>query len=70
MTVKELAEAYGLSTQQIFQNGYDRYGLLYSIGGPQVTHARYEEFGYVPIYVARIVRDMERMLTEQRRKIN
>lgn len=63
MTVKELSDALGISTEQFFKNAYERYGLLYSIGGPKETHARYMRFGFIPIYVARYAKDKERFLT-------
>lgn len=67
MTVKEVADAFGLTTKQFFRNAYDRYGLLYSIGSPEVTHARYERYGVIPIYVARYQKDMERLLLQHHR---
>lgn len=67
MTVKETAQQFGLSTEQFFQNAYERYGLLYSIGGPKETHARYERYGVIPIYVARYQKDMERLLLQHHR---
>lgn len=63
MTVKEIADALGITTEQFFQNAYERYGLLYSIGGPKETHARYVRFGCIPIYVARYAREREKALS-------
>lgn len=65
MTVKEIATAFGLTTKQFFKNAYQRYGMLYSVGGPDETHARYERFGMIPIYVARYRKDMERLLNQR-----
>lgn len=70
MTIKELADAFGMTTEQIFKNAHDRFGLLYSIGGPQITHARYQQFGYIPIYVARYAKEMERLLVEHHKTLN
>lgn len=70
MTVKEVADAFGISTEKLFQDGYDRYGLLYSIGPPQVTHARYLKVGAVPIYAVRHAKDLEKLLTQHHEKLN
>ena len=70
MTLKEVADAFGLSTEQFFENGYARYGILYSIGGPKETHARYLRFGVIPIYAARYKNDMERLLAQHHQKLN
>jgi len=67
MTIKEVADAFGLTTRQFFQNAYDRYGILYSIGGPEETHQRYERTGVIPIYAARYRNDMEKMLLQHHR---
>lgn len=64
MTAKELAHVLGISTEHVFQDAYERFGRLYSIGGPAETHARYLRLGYIPIYVARYVSQMERAMAE------
>lgn len=61
-TVKDLCDALGITTLKFFQQAYGRYGLLYSIGGPEVTHARYLKEGVIPIYVQRYKKDVERLL--------
>lgn len=61
MTVKELAVAYGMTTQVIFANAYARYGLLYGLGGPKETHARYLQAGVIPAYVARYCKDLQKL---------
>lgn len=67
MTVKELCEALGVSTQSFFQNAYERYGRLYSIGNATETHARYLQAGVIPIFVARYKNDMEKVLLNHHR---
>lgn len=62
MTAKELAERLGISTERLFQRAYERYGRLYSIGGPTETHKRYLQAGIIPIYVARFIRETENAL--------
>lgn len=69
MTVKETCEVFGLSTEQFFQQAYDRHGLMYSIGGPKETHERYLKTGIIPIYVVRYQREMERLLTKHHQTI-
>lgn len=61
MTAKEHADRLGISTLELFKIAYARHGLVYSIGGPQETHPRYLQAGVIPIYVARYVREMERL---------
>ena len=61
-TVKELADVQGVTTLKFFKQAYAKYGLLYSIGGPEVSHARYMQAGVIPIYVVRYKKDVERLL--------
>ena len=70
MTIKQLAEAFGLSTEQFFVNGYQRFGMLYSIGGPKETHDRYLKHGCIPIYVARYAKEMQKLLDKHHATIN
>lgn len=60
-TAKEHADRLGISTLELFKISYARHGLVYGIGGPQETHARYEQAGVIPAYVARHIRDLERL---------
>ncbi len=60
-TVKEHADRLGIPTEEIFRIAYARHGLVYGIGGPAETHARYLQAGVIPAYVARHIRDMERL---------
>lgn len=62
VSVKEICNALGITSEQLFKCAFDRFGLLYSIGGPEETHARYKRFGVIPIYVARYIRERERAL--------
>lgn len=56
MTVQEACERLGITSEQLFEQAYKRYGLLYSIGGPKETHAQWKRFGVIPIYVARFIK--------------
>ena len=69
MTVKEICDTLGLSTQEFFQNAYQRHGLKYSIGPPEVTHPRYEKTGFVPHYVAMYRREMENLILRHHRSV-
>ena len=62
MTAKEHADALGITTLELFKIAYGRHGLIYSIGGPEETHRRYLQAGVIPIYVARHIREMERLV--------
>lgn len=70
MTLKEVADAFGISTEKVFHDGYKRYGMLYSIGGPRETHQRYLRYGVIPIYAARHKKDLERLLEQHHRTLN
>jgi len=60
-TAKEHADRLGISTLELFKIGYARHGLIFGIGPPEETHKRYLQAGVIPAYVARHIREMERL---------
>lgn len=60
MNVLEAASHLGITPQQLFQNAYQRYGLMYGLGPPDITFPRWEKYRYVPAYVFRYCKDAAR----------
>lgn len=60
MKVQEAAKHAGVSGLQLFKDAYARYGLIYSIGGPDVSYRSWELHGAVPAYVTRYIKDVAR----------
>ena len=60
MDVKQACEHAGVSSEQLFQDAYARYGLIYSIGNAETTHKSWKLHGAVPPFVVRFIKDVAR----------
>lgn len=62
MNIQEAAEKYGLSTEELFNQAYTRFGLIFGSAGAVPDHEQWKTWGTKPLYVAKWIRYRERQL--------
>jgi len=60
LNIEEAAAKLGVSTDELFEQSFKMFGLMFGTGGAQADHAWWKKWGTVPIYVTKFVKRAER----------